>query len=42
MRFIHLYLGESSSSVEAKHLFRQVQRHLGRRVPRPVALTFPD
>jgi tRNA A-37 threonylcarbamoyl transferase component Bud32 len=42
MRFIHLYLGESGSSVEAKRLFRQVQRHLGRRMPRPVDLTFPD
>ena len=42
MRFVHLYLGDNGSSIEAKHLFRQVQRHLGRRMPRPVELTFPD
>lgn len=42
MRFVHLYLGEGASSADAKQLFRQVQRHLGRRMPRPVELTFPD
>jgi hypothetical protein len=42
MRFVHLYLGEEDGSTEAKRLFRQVQRHLGRRMPRPVDLPFPD
>jgi tRNA A-37 threonylcarbamoyl transferase component Bud32 len=42
MRFIHTYLGEEGGSVEAKRLFRQVQRHLSRRMPRPVELPFPD
>ena len=42
MRFLHMYLGEEGSSVEAKRLFRQVQRHLSRRMPRPVDLPFPD
>jgi hypothetical protein len=42
MRFIHMYLGETGSSIEAKRLFRQVQRHLSRRMPRPVDLSFPD
>ena len=42
MRFIHIYLGEKGSSAEAKRLFKQVHRHLGRRMPRPVDLPFPD
>jgi tRNA A-37 threonylcarbamoyl transferase component Bud32 len=42
MRFVHMYLGESATSSGAKRLFRQVQRHLGRRMPRPVELPFPD
>ena len=42
MRFIHTYLGEKGTSAEAKQLFRQVQRHLGRRMPRPIDLPFPD
>jgi hypothetical protein len=42
MRFVHLYLGEGASSADAKRLFRQVQRHLGRRMPQPVELEFPD
>ena len=42
MRFIHIYLGEAGSSSEAKSLFRQVQGHLARRMPRPVELEFPD
>jgi hypothetical protein len=42
MRFLHMYLGEGDSSVEAKRLFRQVQRHLSRRMPRPFDLPYPD
>ena len=42
MRFVHMYLGEEDSSVAAKRLFRQVQRHLSRRMPRPLELPFPD
>jgi tRNA A-37 threonylcarbamoyl transferase component Bud32 len=42
MRFLHLYLGEGGSSADAKKLFRQVQRHLGRRMPQPVDPPFPD
>lgn len=42
MRFVHLYLGEGASGVDAKRLFRQVQQHLSRRMPRPVDLPFPD
>jgi len=42
MRFIHIYLGDAGNSSEAKRLFRQVQRHLGRRMPRPVDLPYPD
>ena len=42
MRFVHMYLGEEGGSVEARRLFRQVQRHLSRRMPRPVDLPFPD
>jgi tRNA A-37 threonylcarbamoyl transferase component Bud32 len=42
MRFVHLYLGAEGGSTEAKRLFSQVQRHLGRRMPRPVNLPFPD
>jgi hypothetical protein len=42
MRFVHMYLGEGDDSAEAKRLFRQVQRHLGRRLPRPVELPYPD
>ena len=42
MRFIHIYLGDAGNSAEAKRLFRQVSGHLGRRMPRPVDLPFPD
>jgi hypothetical protein len=42
MRFVHLYLGEEGCSAEAKLLFSQVQRHLSRRMPRPVDLPFSD
>jgi hypothetical protein len=42
MRFVHLYLGAGASGAEAKRLFRQVQHHLSRRMPRPVELPFPD
>ena len=42
MRFIHMYLGEDAGSGEAKRLFRQVQDHLSRRMPRPLQLQFPD
>lgn len=42
MRWLHLYLGEGAGGADAKRLFRQVQRHLERRMPRPVDLSFPD
>ena len=42
MRFVHMYLGETADGGEAKRLFRQVQQHLSRRMPRPVELPFPD
>ena len=42
MRFIHMYLDDPGGSGEAKRLFRQVQRHLERRMPRRLELDFPD
>lgn len=42
MRFLHVYLGPDAGKGEAKRLFRAVQRHLGRRMPKPLALSYPD
>ena len=42
MRFLRMYLGESTTRSERKRLFRQIQSHLSRRMPKPLHLSFPD
>jgi len=42
MRFLRLYLGRRDSREARRNLFRDVQRHLGRRMPQPLALEYPD
>jgi hypothetical protein len=42
MRFLHFYLGPGAPRGEAKRLFREVQRHLGRRPPKALELAYPD
>ncbi len=41
MRLLHVYLGKERRT-EAKRLFRSIQKHLGRRMPKPLDLTYPD
>lgn len=41
MRLLHVYLGKERRA-EAKRLFRSIQKHLGRRMPKPLDLTYPD
>jgi serine/threonine protein kinase len=42
MRFVCGYLGRDRDPGEAKRLYRQVARHLGRRPPQPVSLPAAD
>jgi hypothetical protein len=42
MRFLGLYLGPDNDRVARRRLFRDVQAHLGRRMPRPLVLDYPD
>ena len=42
MRFLRLYLGPEDSRAARRQLFRDVQRHLGRRMPKPFVLDYPD
>ena len=42
MRFLRFYLGESSGRAERKQLFKQIERHLSRRMPEPLHLSYPD
>ncbi len=42
MRFLKLYLGDDDSRAARHRLFREVQAHLGRRMPRPLSLSYPD
>lgn len=42
MRFLRLYLGPEDSRIARRQLFRDVGRHLGRRMPRAVSLQYRD
>lgn len=42
MRFIRSYLGPDAQPGEAAKLYRQVAAHLSRRMPKPLALQFPE
>ena len=42
MRFLCRYLGAKRQPGDAKQLYREVAAHMGRRMPKPVKLSFPD
>jgi hypothetical protein len=42
MRFLRLYLGPDDDRAARHRLFRDVQAHLGRRMPKPRLLEYPD
>lgn len=42
MRFLRLYLGSQDEPLTRRKLFREVNRHLERRMPRPFELDYPD
>lgn len=42
MRFLRLYLGPGDSPLTRRQLFRDVSRHLARRMPRRLVLDYPD